>query len=354
MPNTTGITVTASGRTLEEMKAGIRIRMQNMVNNALDIGYDLMEAKEACRHGEWMPFLKEIGLSASTAANYMRIAKEVAADSRMAQLPYTKILALLSAPPEEREELAAAAEDMSAAEIRRLTEERNKAAEAANAESARADQAEKEAKEYYDEIAHLHTKIQSLESEVDDAYQRGQDDTVNRNREMQETIDVLRAAIDKRDEEIEEKCKIIGEHLAKNCELKVQRDKLKAQLLVAENNRVEVEKVVEVAPADYEELKRTQAELLAAAEEAERRAAEAEAALEDAQGAAEEKEEEAWKTVKIAMTRFMADCEMLPLDPQALIRNQQRIDANLRRMENWISAMRSAMARTVTTEAVVV
>ena len=129
MTGNMGLITTASGRTLEEMKAGIRIRMRNMVNNALEIGIDLMEVKEACRHGEWMPFLREIGISASSAANYMRIAKEVSADSKMATLPYTKILALLAAPPEEREKLAAAAEDMSAAEIRRLTEERNRAAE---------------------------------------------------------------------------------------------------------------------------------------------------------------------------------------------------------------------------------
>ena len=150
MTENTGTIITASGRTLEEMKAGIRIRMRNMVNSALEIGFDLMEAKDACRHGEWMPFLKDIGLSASTAANYMRIAKEVSADSKMATLPYTKILALLAAPPEEREELAAAAEDMSAAEIRRLTEERNRAAEAANSETVRADQAEKDAKDKAD------------------------------------------------------------------------------------------------------------------------------------------------------------------------------------------------------------
>ena len=176
MTENMGMVITASGRTLGEMKAEIRIRMRNMVNNALEIGIDLMEAKDACRHGEWMPFLKEIGLSASTAANYMRIAKEVSADSKVAQLPYTKILALLAAPPEEREELATAAEDMSAAEIRRLTEERNRAAEAANSETVRADQAEEalkkseeDAKEIYGKNASLRVEIQNLEAKLEKA-----------------------------------------------------------------------------------------------------------------------------------------------------------------------------------------
>ena len=38
MTEKTGIIITASGRTLDEVKAEIRIRMRNMVNNALDIG----------------------------------------------------------------------------------------------------------------------------------------------------------------------------------------------------------------------------------------------------------------------------------------------------------------------------
>ena len=108
----------------------------------IEIGRRLTEAKAQLKHGEWLPWLKSVGISASTAANYMRIAKEISPDSRIAQLPYTKILALMAAPAEDREALADAAESMSAAEIRRLTEERNKAAEAANAESTRADAAE--------------------------------------------------------------------------------------------------------------------------------------------------------------------------------------------------------------------
>ena len=114
MPNTI---TTNKGRSMEEITASVRIHMRNMVNNALELGTDLAEAKEACAHGQWLPWLKSVGISSSTAANYMRIAREVEADSRVAQLPYTKILALISAPPEEREELAEMAEDMSAAEI---------------------------------------------------------------------------------------------------------------------------------------------------------------------------------------------------------------------------------------------
>ena len=174
MPNTNEI-ITASGRSAEEIKASIRFNMRGMVNGALEIGRDLIEMKEACRHGEWMPFLKEVGISSSTANNYMNIARNVSAESKVAQLPYTKILALLSAPPEEREELAEMAEDMSAAEIRRLTEERNRAAEAANTETARADQAEMDAKMYNQENAGLRNEIQLLRNKLSIAQESAKD-----------------------------------------------------------------------------------------------------------------------------------------------------------------------------------
>lgn len=290
MPNTMQLT-TMSGRTLEEVKAGIRMRMRNMVFNALEIGNDLIEAKEACEHGQWLPFLRDIGFSSSTAANYMRIAKEVSADSRVAQLPYTKILAVLAAPPEEREELAAAAEDMSAAEIKRLTEERNKAAEAANVESARAEQAEREAKEYYDEIAHLRTKIQGLEA---------------------------------------------------------KSEKMKADLLTAENNRVEVE--VERIPEDYEIVKARLAaaeknaqELMDAAADAEERAAAAEAELEEARAESAQSGTSEYEKMHFAMKTFLMQCELMACRPEKLLRDAEKVQRDVDRLMTWCEAITRAM-----------
>lgn len=352
MTESTGTIITASGRTLEEMKAGIRIRMRNMVNSALEIGFDLMEAKDACRHGEWMPFLKDIGLSASTAANYMRIAKEVSADSKMATLPYTKILALLAAPPEEREELAAAAEDMSAAEIRRLTEERNRAAEAANTESARADQAEREAKEYYDEIASLRTKVQSLEVKAEEAYQRGQDDTVNMNRELSEKISLMQIEKDELGKELHEaRCDLTKSNEAYERQ-KRRIDELRGQLLEAENHVVEVEK----APADYEALKQSQADLIEAAADAEKRAADAEAeldALRAGDGAAK-KEKPAGIALAQAMNAFFRECEMMPFNPAELQRDSFAVKHCIESIREWCQRMDDALNTPVILEASVI
>lgn len=284
-------------RSIEEITASARLNMQDMVNRAIALGHDLSDAKEQLGHGKFLPWLKELGISSSAASNYMRVAREITPGSRLASLPYSKALALLSAPAEEREELAEKAEDKSAAEIRKLIEERNRAAEAANAETTRADQAEADAKEFSQENANLRNKISVLNNELNKANQYSAD--------------------------------------------------LQKALAEAEQNKpVEVEKTVEVPPADYEQLKRTQADLLRAAEEAEQRANEAEDALEKmlmengGQG-----EDEVWKTLKIAVTRFMNDCEFMALDPMALKPKRNIIDANVTRIEHWCVFMREALDR---------
>ena len=303
MPNTTGI-ITQSGRTAEEITASVKFHMRSMVNSALEIGLDLTEMKEACRHGEWLPWLKTVGISSSTASNYMRIAREVSADSKMAGLPYGKVLALLALPPEERESVAEQADEMSAAEIRRLTEERNKAAEAANAETVRADRAEADAKRFYDENAQLRTVVSNREARI---------------REMAK------------------------EHRA-------EMDEMKAKLLTAENNVVEVETV----PEDYERLKKERQELLDAAAEAEERAAAAEAELEEVRSGETGEADPAWKVLKVALTRFMADVEMLPLDPAELLVERSRVEANLTRLEAWTKQMRQALFSALPGEGAVV
>ena len=304
MPNTNEI-ITMSGRSAEEIKAEIRFNMRNMVNSAVSIGLDLLEMKEACRHGEWLPFLKEIGISSSTARNYMNIAEQVSADSKMAQLPYTKILALLSAPPEDREELAAAADDKSAAEIRKLIEERNRAAEAANAETARANQAEADAKRFYDENASLRSQLNVM------------DQARKANLEHSNKMN------------------------AKNNMLLSEIDHLKEQLVVAENEKT-VE-FVEKAPADYEQMKREREELIAAAAEAEERAAEAEAALEDLRNENAQSGVSEFEKMHFALRSFLMQCEHMALQPVGLYRDAEKALKDVGRLRLWCDTIEKAL-----------
>ena len=352
MPTTKAEIITSSGRSVDEIRANIRICMRNMVNNALEIGTDLLEMKEACRHGEWLPFLKELGLSASTAANYMRIASEVTTGSKLSRLPYTKILAVLAAPPEDREELTEAAESLSAAEIRKITEEKNRevqrmreerdrAAEAANTETARADQAESDAKRFYAENAGLQTKLQSVEQDRD---------------KVREEISQLRMKLSYTDGCNEALQKKLDDQQAKfRTEITRAESEicdLKARLLEAENNRVEVE----VAPADYERLKAEQKELLEAAAQAEERANDAETKLEqmrmDASGQADARP--VGIVLGQAMNAFFGECEMLPFSPEELQRDRYAVEHCLGMIRDWCRRMDDALSTTIISEVHVV
>ena len=293
-------------RSIEEITISAKLNMQDMIGKAMALGRDFADAKEVLGHGKFLPWLEKLGVSSSTANNYMKVAREITPGSRMAQLPYSKALALLAAPAEEREELAAQADDKSAAEIRRLIEERNRAAEAANAETTRADHAEEDAKRFNQENAGLRNRISVLENEANKQKQYVQS-------------------------------------------LKEELEKEHGKLLFAENNRIEVE----VAPADYEQLKRTQQDLMEAAAEAEERAAALEEELEALKNQGEERQNVA-KTLRVAVTAFMADCQTLFMNPEALKRDQKKIETSVSLMEAWCSAMREALEKVVAADGAVV
>jgi len=112
-------------RTLEQITESAILHVQGAGQNLLQLGQDMLDAKALLGHGQWMPWLKQIGQSARTAENLMRLAREIEPGTHMSQLPYTKALAMLALPASERESFAAANEDKSTAEIKRLIAERD-------------------------------------------------------------------------------------------------------------------------------------------------------------------------------------------------------------------------------------
>lgn len=111
---------------IDECTAEI-LRWKNTIGlGVIRIGQALLWAKERLRHGEFDAWLRDkVEFSRSSATNFMRIAREVEEGSALARLPYTKVLALLDVPKEEREAFAEAhdAEHTSAAELKRLAKE---------------------------------------------------------------------------------------------------------------------------------------------------------------------------------------------------------------------------------------
>ena len=114
------------------------------VQYAIEIGRRLCEAKDLCKHGEWLDFLKrETAYSQPKASRLMQIYREYAADqigiegaeakySTLNNLSISNALKLLDLPEEERERFALEhdAEHMSARDLEALVKERTAELEA--------------------------------------------------------------------------------------------------------------------------------------------------------------------------------------------------------------------------------
>jgi DNA repair exonuclease SbcCD ATPase subunit len=89
-----------------------------VLNNSIEIGRKLKEAKEMVNHGKWAEWLKEnVNYSQSTATNFMNIFEEFGSNQLVifgdnsnsqtfANLSYSQAVALLGVPSEEREDFA--------------------------------------------------------------------------------------------------------------------------------------------------------------------------------------------------------------------------------------------------------
>lgn len=128
-------------RNLETVAAEIRTFTASMLNNIIEIGRRLVEAKELCPHGEFEEWVRtQTGYSTSTAKNFMRLYREYGAEQgslfgaevnrqTFGDLTYSKALALLALPAAEREEFVEShdVEDMSTRELEAAIRERDEA-----------------------------------------------------------------------------------------------------------------------------------------------------------------------------------------------------------------------------------
>lgn len=160
-------------RTIPEIEADIMAQKRTIGASIVFIGRALIEAKSQMTHGEWGRWLQErVEFSASSAENYMRIAREFEGDSALLSLPYSKVLALLPVPKEDREAFARenTVEDKSVSQIKQLIRERDEArkhAAAAEAEIEKAhrylDKANANAERLIDAKQAAEAKIRELE-----------------------------------------------------------------------------------------------------------------------------------------------------------------------------------------------
>jgi hypothetical protein len=185
-------TMTAQ-RTPEIIAAEIRALSGQVLGSIIEIGRRFTEAKELIPYGSFGAWVDGTGYSLSTANNFMRIFREYggqtslfgseAESQTLGKLSYTKALALLAVPAEEREQVAEEldAEHLSARELEKALKERDewqkataKAREEAMAEHERAKELEydlekarravEDAGPYKEKLAEAEKRVKELES----------------------------------------------------------------------------------------------------------------------------------------------------------------------------------------------
>lgn len=113
-------------RSIDTITTEILFYKQQAGVTILEIGKRLIEAKEQLEHGEWLDWLaNSVSFNERAAQRFMQLATEYSNTSTLTDLGYSKALALLAVPAEQREEFAAEvrAEDISVRELKKKIRE---------------------------------------------------------------------------------------------------------------------------------------------------------------------------------------------------------------------------------------
>lgn len=181
-------TQSVSGREVDQLAREIQYYWRKgqaaVLDCAIEIGRRLTDAKGMLPHGEFGKWVDEnFEFSHSSANTFMKLFDEYGADQltlfgavtesqTFANLPYSKALALLAVPREEREDFAreVGAEELSVRELKKAIEDR-KAAEARERELeeklAAAEIAKAEAEARAAEVERIKSEKESLEAELE-------------------------------------------------------------------------------------------------------------------------------------------------------------------------------------------
>ena len=136
------------GRSADGIATEIRVIVQQartmMATAVIEVGKRLIEAQELVPHGEWGQYVTHsCGFSQRTAQAYMQLAANSANTQTIADLPYSKALALLALPEGKIEEFRAEhpVEDVSVRELKKqIAEYKDRLEKAADAGAAQQQQ----------------------------------------------------------------------------------------------------------------------------------------------------------------------------------------------------------------------
>ena len=190
-------------RTTEMVAAEIRALTASMLGNIIEIGRRMCEAKEMIPYGEFGKWIKEnTGYSVSTANNFMRLFQEYGnpqgcifgaqvESQTIGKLSYSKALALLALPAEERETFAEENNvgDMSTRELKQALRERDEAIRRAEAAEQAGEGSALAMAELQEKLDAAQTKIGNLE--------RAEQEALDKFRDADQTADALLEELEK-------------------------------------------------------------------------------------------------------------------------------------------------------------
>ena len=146
-------------KSIEQITVEINFYKKQTAQNIIEIGKRLIEAKKQLKHGEWLPWLRDkVSFTERTANNFIRVAEHYSNRKPVSDLPYTKLLALLQVPEDEREDFMQETHivngqektvpDMSKRELQQVIKEKNKAEEEKKIAEKNAEKAQEKAHQW--------------------------------------------------------------------------------------------------------------------------------------------------------------------------------------------------------------
>ena len=215
---TTGMIPSLEHIPLEELPTHIRVCEQNIRVNGWMLGALLIEAKGRCKHGEFGDWLTQnTDISHSTANDLMKLAQGVQETPFLQTINQSAAIALLALPAEEREQFAEE-HDAENASVRELKKAIKEITEQRQAAEQRAEEAAKEAEKAKTYLDRTNGNYEKLLDKVQQMEAQGN----------------------------EKQARIV----------QLEQTLSEATKPEAISVPVEVEKIVQVMPDDYEDLKR--------------------------------------------------------------------------------------------------
>lgn len=255
-------------RTLDMVAAEIRTFTASMLNNIIEIGRRMVEAKEMLPYGDFGKWIQEnTGYSASTANNFMRIYTEygVAQGSlfggetecqTFGKLSYTKALALLALPAGEREAFVENhdVDAMSTRQLQKAIRERDAALQEAEGSALRIQELE----EARDKIAEAYRAAEQEKGQLRDRLreleEKGAEPAAADPAEIEAAVDAALAdqakENDRQMQELQEKLRSAT----------IQEDELQKKLAKAKADLAEAKQKAKNAKAEGEEKYRSVAD----------------------------------------------------------------------------------------------